>query len=198
MMKNSIGHGQVVCRWFAHPLGVFKSAQPLNSLSKLKTQHSGPNLRFIHPESNWRDVENTTNALQVQYDLNTSNSGHDWSSKSIGHLWIKYTHQSQEDRLENRHNWQPSHPTKESLKSEVLKLGEIDTSPWNDFPLGDILLVSLIFFNGTEEGRVIPHLSTSLRLLRLRWLSRELALSPRGSRLSLKCHPKSKKGRNEV
>ena len=89
-------------------------------------------------------------------------------------------HQSREDRLENHHNWQPSHPIEESLKSEVLKLGEIDTSPWNDFPLGDFLLVSLIFFNGTEEGRVIPHISTSLRLLRLRWLNRELALSPRG------------------
>ena len=76
----------------------------------------------------------------------------------------------------------------ESLKPEVLKLGEIDTSPWNDFPLGEFLLISLIFFDGTEEGRLIPHLSASLRLLRLRWLSRALALSPIDNHLSPRRH----------
>ena len=86
MMKDSAGHCQAVYRWFAHPLGVCKSAQPLNSLFKLETRHSGPNLGLIHPESNLRDVENAANALRAQSDLNTSNSGHDWSSKSIGHL----------------------------------------------------------------------------------------------------------------
>ena len=106
---------------------------------------------------------------------------------------MKCTHQRRKDRLENHHNWQASHPTKESLKPEVLKLGEIDTSPWNDFPLGEFLLVSLILFDRTEEGRVIPRLSVSLHLIRLRWLSRALALSPRGICLSLKRHQKSRK-----
>ena len=181
MMKDLAGHGQAVCWWFAHFLGVCKSAQPLNSLSKLKTRHSGPNLGLIHLESNWRDVENAANALQAQSDLNTSNSGHDRSSKSIGHPWIKCTHQSREDRLENRHNWKSSHPTEESFKPKVLKLREIYTSPWNDFLLGKFLLVSLIFFDGIEEGRVVPRLSASFCLLKLRWLSTVLALSPKGS-----------------
>ena len=75
----------------------------------------------------------------------------------------------------------------------MLKLGEIDISPWNDFPLGEFLFVSLIIFDGTEEGGVIPRLSTSLRLLRLRWLSRVLALSPRGARLSPRRHPNNRK-----
>ena len=66
----------------------------------------------------------------------------------------------------------------------MLKLGEIDISPWNDFPLGELLLVSLIVVDGTEEGHVIPRLSVSLRLLGLRWLNMALALSPGGARLS--------------
>ena len=71
----------------------------------------------------------------------------------------------------------------------MLKLGEIDTSPWDEFPLGELLLVALIVFNRTEEGRVIPRLSASFRLLRLRWLSRALALSLGGARLSPRSHP---------
>ena len=106
---------------------------------------------------------------------------------------IKCTYQSREDRLRNRHNWQLSHPTVKFLKPEILKLGEIDTSPWNDFPLGEFLLVSLIFFNETEKGHVIPHLSASLYLLMQRWLNRALGLSPRGSRLSSRRHQKSGK-----
>ena len=75
----------------------------------------------------------------------------------------------------------------------MLKLGEIDTSPWDDFSLGELLFVLLIIFDKTEEGSVIPHLSVSLRLLRLKWLSRALALSPEGSRLSPRSHPKNEK-----
>ena len=71
----------------------------------------------------------------------------------------------------------------------MLKLGEIDTSPWDDFPLGELLLVLLIVFDGTEEARVIPRLLTSFLLLKLRWLSRVLALSPGGPRLSPWSHP---------
>ena len=80
----------------------------------------------------------------------------------------------------------------------MLKLGEIDTSPWNDFPLGEFLFVPLIIFDGTEEGHVIPRLSMSLHLLRLRWLSRALALSLGGARLSLRRHPKNEKGRKRT
>ena len=123
------GHGQAVCRWFAHPLGIYESTQPLNSLSKLESQHSGLRLGLIHSKSNCRNVENATDTLRAQSDLNSSHCGQDWSSKPIGHLGIKIPHQSREDRLKNRHNWQPSHPTEESLKPEVLKLREIDTSP---------------------------------------------------------------------
>ena len=75
------------------------------------------------------NVENAVDTLLAQSDLNSSHCGQDWSSKPIGHLGIKIPHQSREDRLKNRHNWQPSHPTEESLKPEVLKLREIDTSP---------------------------------------------------------------------
>ena len=66
----------------------------------------------------------------------------------------------------------------------MLKLGEIDTSHWDDFPLGELLLLSLIVFEGIEEDLVIPRLSASLCLLRLRWLSKALALSPEGACLS--------------
>ena len=74
----------------------------------------------------------------------------------------------------------------------MLKLGEIDTSPYDDFPLGKFLLVALVVIIRTEECRVIPHLSASLRLLRLRWLSRALALCPRGSGISLRRHQRVK------
>ena len=80
----------------------------------------------------------------------------------------------------------------------MLKLGEIDTSPWDDFPLGELLLIALIVFDGTEGGRVIPRLSTSLHLLKLRWLSRTLALSPKSARLSPWCHPMEQKGEGEA
>ena len=80
----------------------------------------------------------------------------------------------------------------------MLKLGEIDTSSWDDFPLGKFLLVALIVFNLTEEGRVIPRLSASLRLLRLRWLNKALALSPGSARLSPWCHPMEQKGEGEA
>ena len=80
----------------------------------------------------------------------------------------------------------------------MLKLGEIDTSPWDDFPLGELLLVSLIVFDGTDEGRVIPRLLVSLHLLRLRWLSRALTLSLGGARLSPRRHPKNEKGRKRT
>ena len=44
MMKYSTDHGRAIGRWFAHPLGVCKSAHPLNGLSRLETWHSEPNL----------------------------------------------------------------------------------------------------------------------------------------------------------
>ena len=55
--RNSCDEGlgwahQAVCRWFAHPLGICKSTQPLNSLSRLESRHSGPRLGLIHLESN--------------------------------------------------------------------------------------------------------------------------------------------------
>ena len=65
-------------------------------------------------------------------------------------------------------------------------------SPWNHFPLSELLLVSLIILHSAEEGRVEPHLLASLRL------SRVFALCPRGNHLSLRCHQKVKKERDEV
>ena len=70
----------------------------------------------------------------------------------------------------------------------MLKLGKIDTFPWDDFPLGELLLVVLIVFNRTEEGCVIPRLSVSLRLLGLKWLNRAFALSLGGARFLPWCH----------
>ncbi|WKA06730.1 hypothetical protein VitviT2T_024618 [Vitis vinifera] len=52
VVKDSAGHGQAVCRWFAHPLSIGKFAQPLNSLSRRESWHSGPRLGLIHSESN--------------------------------------------------------------------------------------------------------------------------------------------------
>ena len=75
MLKDSASHCQAVSRWFAHPLRIGKSAQPLNSLSRLKSRHSGPHLGLINTESNRRDVENATDALRTQTDLNASHSG---------------------------------------------------------------------------------------------------------------------------
>ena len=197
MVKDSAGHSQVVCWWFAHLLGICESAQPLNSLSRLKSRHNGPRLGLIHSESNWRDVENVVDTLGTQFDLNSLHSGQYWFSKPISHPGIKSPHQSWEDWLRNCHNWQPSHPTEWSLKPEVLKLGEIDTSPRDDFPLGELLLVALIIFNRTEKGRVIPRLSGSLRLLRLIWLNRALALSPGGARFSPWWHPMNENEKEE-
>ena len=75
MVNDSASHCQAVSRWFAHPLGIGKSAQPLNSLSRLKSRHSGPRLGLINTESNRRDVENAADALGTQMDLNASHSG---------------------------------------------------------------------------------------------------------------------------
>ena len=151
-MKDSTDHNQAMCRWFAHPLSVYKAAHPLNSLSGTETRHSGPSLELIHPESNLRDVENAANALRARPDLNTSNGGNDRSTRSICHLRIKCTHQSRENKLENRHYWQLTHLAEKSHKPEMLQLGKIDTSPWNYFPLNELLLVPLIIFYETEKG----------------------------------------------
>ena len=75
MVKDSTSHCQDVSRWFPHPLGIGKSAQPLNSLSRLKSRHSGPRLGLINMESNRRDVENAADALGTQTNLNVSHSG---------------------------------------------------------------------------------------------------------------------------
>ena len=75
MVKDSASHCQAVSRWFAHPLRIGKSAQPLNSLSRLKSRHSGPRLGLINTESNRRDVENAADALGTQTDLNASHKG---------------------------------------------------------------------------------------------------------------------------
>ena len=79
----------------------------------------------------------------------------------------------------------------------MLKLGEVDISPWDDFPLGKFLLVALIIFIRTEECCVKPRLSASLHLLGLRWLNRALALSLGSARLSPWCHPMKQKGKKE-
>ena len=75
VVKDSIGHGQVVSRWFAHSLGIDEFAQPLNNLSRLESRHSGPRLGLINTESNRRDVENAEDTLGTQFDLNSSHSG---------------------------------------------------------------------------------------------------------------------------
>ena len=198
MVKDSTDHGQAMCRWFAHPLGVFKSTHPLNSLFRLETWHSGPNLGLIHPESNWNNVENAVDALQVQLDLNTSNGGNNRSTKSICHSRIESMHRSRENQLQNHHYGPPTHWTKEALKPKMSQLGEINTSPWNHFPLSELLLVPLIILYGTKESRVKPRLSASLHLSRLRWLSKALALCPRGSCFSSRSHQKNKNERDEA
>ena len=118
MVKDSATHGQAMCRWFAHPLGIYKAAHPLNSLFRLETRHSGPSFELIYLESNWSNVENVVDALQVQLDL--INSGNDRSTKSICHSRVESSHQIRENRLENCHNWQSSHPSEKSLKPEML------------------------------------------------------------------------------
>ena len=74
VVKDSASHCQAVSRWFAHPLRISKSGQPLNNLSRLKSQHSGPRLNLINTESNRRDVENAVDALGTQSDLNSFHS----------------------------------------------------------------------------------------------------------------------------
>nr|CAN83180.1 hypothetical protein VITISV_013309 [Vitis vinifera] len=71
VVKDSAGHGQAVSRWFAHPLGIGESAQPLNNLSRIESRHNGPRLGLIHSESNRRDVENAADTLGTQFDLNS-------------------------------------------------------------------------------------------------------------------------------
>ena len=63
MVKDLATHDQAMCRWFAHPLGIYKVAHPLNSLSRLETRHNGPRLGLIYLESNWSNVENAVDAL---------------------------------------------------------------------------------------------------------------------------------------
>ena len=75
MVKDSATHDQAMCRWFAHPLGIYKAVRPLNNLSRLKTRHSELSLGLIYPESNWSNVKNAVDAFRVQLDLNTSNGG---------------------------------------------------------------------------------------------------------------------------
>ena len=79
----------------------------------------------------------------------------------------------------------------------MLKLGEIDTSPWDDFPLGELLLVVHIVFDQTEEGRVIPSFPASPCLLRLKWLNKAFALSPGGARFSPWSHSMNGKEKEE-
>ena len=198
MVKDSADHGQAMCRWFAHPLGVCKSTHLLNNLFRLETRHSGPSLGLIHPESNWNNVENAADAFQVQLDLNTSNGGNDRSTKSICHSRIESMHRSRENWLQNRHYGQPTHSTEETLKPEMPRLGEINTSPWNHFPLSELLLVPLIILYGTKESRVKPRLLASLHLSKLRRLNRALALCPRGSRFSHRSHQKNRNERGEA
>ena len=104
MVKDSIGHGQAMCQWFAHSLGIDEFAQSLNNLSRLKSRHSGLRLGLIHSESNRRDVENATDTLGTQSDVNSPHSGQYRFFKPIGLSGIKSPHQSLEDRLRNRHN----------------------------------------------------------------------------------------------
>ena len=135
-------------RGFAHPLGVCKSANPLNNLSRFESRHSGPNLGLVHPESNRSNIKNAADALWVQTDLDSSNRGNNRATNATSCPRIKCSHQSQENWLRNSHHGQPTHPTKKAFKPEMLELGEIDISSWNYFPLSKVLLVPLIILHG--------------------------------------------------
>ena len=102
---------------------------PLNNLSRLESWHSGPNLGLVHPESNQSNIKNAAGALRVQTDFDSSNGGNNRATNAISSPRIKCSHQSQENRLQNRHYKKPTHLTKKVLKPEMLELGEIDISP---------------------------------------------------------------------
>ena len=150
VVQYSVDHGQVVSQWFAHPLGTCKSTNPLNDLSRLESWHSGPNLGLVHPKSNWSNIENAVDAFQVQIILDLSNGGNNWTTNAISSPRIKCSHQSKENRLQNHHHGQPTHPREKSLKSEMLELGEIDIFPRNCLSLRKLLFVSLIILHEVE------------------------------------------------
>ena len=131
-------------RWFAHPLGIYKSANPLNNLSRLESQHSGPNLGLVHLESNRSNIKNAADALRVQMDLDSSNNGNNLATNAISSPQIKCSHQSQENWLRNHHYGQLTHLTEKTLKPEMLELGEIDISPRHYLLLSKFFLVPLI------------------------------------------------------
>ena len=195
VVQYSTNHGQAVGRGFAHPLGVDKFAYPLNDVFKLEIGHNGPNLRLVHPESNRSYIKNTTDALPVQSNLDSSNNRNDRTTNTISSPRITCSHQSRENRLRNHHYRQPTHPTEQSLKYEMLELGKINTSPWNYLPLSKFLFVPLVVLHGIEQDNVKPRLSTSLRLRELRRLSWALALCPKGSQLSPRSHEKDRNKR---
>ena len=149
MVYYSTNHSQVVGRRFAHPLSFCKSANPLNSLSRLESQYNGPNLGLLHSKSNRSYIKNLTDALQVQTDLDYFDSRNDSATNAISSPQIKCLHRNRENRLRHRHHGQPTHPVEKTLKPEMLELGEIDISPWNYFPLSKLLLVPLVVLNET-------------------------------------------------
>ena len=134
-------------RWFAHPLGVCKSVDHLNDLSRLESRHNGPNLGLINLKSNRSNIENAIDTLQVQTDLDSSNSGNNRATNAISRPRIKCLHQSQENRLKNSHHEQPTYPIENTLKPEMLEFEEIDISPRNYFPLSKVLFVPLIILH---------------------------------------------------
>ena len=142
---------------------------PLNDLSRLESWHSGPSLGLVHPESNQSNIKNAAGALRVQTDFDSSNGGNNRATNAISSPRIKCSHQSQENRLRNRHYKKPTHLTKKVLKPEMLELGEIDISPSNYLSLSKLLLVPLIILHRVEQGGVKSRLSRSLRLKRLNW-----------------------------
>ena len=185
MVQHSIDDRQEVCRGFVHLLGVWKSTDPLNGLSRLKSQHSGPHLGLIYSQSNQSNIENTTDALRVQTDLNSFNIINDRATHAIIRPRIKCLHQSRENQLRNSDHRKPTHHSKQTIEFEMLKLGKINISPRNYSSLSKMLFVSLVVLHRTEQGGVKPHLLVSLLLRRLNWT---LALYPRGSRLSSRSH----------
>ena len=79
-------------RGFAHPLGIYKFAKPLNGLFRLESRHSEPNLELVHSESNRSNIENTIDALQVQIDLDSFDNRNDRATHAISCPQIKCSH----------------------------------------------------------------------------------------------------------
>ena len=150
MVQHSANDHQAMCRGFSHPLGVQKFTNPLNGLSKLKSQHSRPHLELVDSQSNWSNIEDTTDALQVQTDLNSLNNRNDQVTHVINRPRVKSLHQGWENRLQNSDHKQLTHPSEQALDSEMLKLGEINIFLGKYSSLSKVLFVPLVVLHKTE------------------------------------------------